>query len=170
MDPASATVLFFLFLATEKAVSYAGGKVADAMTKPIWEALEEKARWLAGKDDTAKRWQAFVAAFEETRKQLEAKGRHPQLAKHIAGILNQFDLKTLPDIQWLDELAIQLEKASLVSEKPDEFLLLELFLRVLPKGTSRAELSETVSDFVSFFQDALFAQSAYKEDVFKNKQ
>ena len=170
MDPASATILFFLFLATEKAVTYAGGKVADSMTKPIWEALEEKAKWLAGKDDTAKRWQAFIIAFEETRKHLETQGRHPELAKQIAGILNQFDLKSLPDNQWLDELAIQLEKASLVSEKPDEFLMTELFGRVLPKGTSRAELSESVADFVSFFQDSLFVQPAYKEDVFKNKQ
>ncbi len=84
MDPASATMLFLLFLATEKAVKYAGGKVADSMTKPIWEALEEKAKWLAGKDDTAKRWQAFIVAFEGTRKRLETQGRHPELAKQLS--------------------------------------------------------------------------------------
>ena len=48
MDPAGAMLLFVLFQATEKAVSYAGGKIADSMSKPIWEALEEKAKWLAG--------------------------------------------------------------------------------------------------------------------------
>jgi hypothetical protein len=44
MDPASAMLLFVLFQTTEKAVSYAGGKIADSMSKPIWEALEEKAK------------------------------------------------------------------------------------------------------------------------------
>jgi hypothetical protein len=40
--------------ATEKAMGCAGGKIADSMSKPIWEALEEKAKWLAGRDATAK--------------------------------------------------------------------------------------------------------------------
>lgn len=170
MDPASATMLFLLFLATEKAVKYAGGKVADAMTKPIWEALEEKAKWLAGKDDTAKRWQAFVAAFEETSKRLETNGRHPELAKQVAGILNQFDLKTQPDDQWLDELAVQLEKASLVNQRPDETILVELFNHTLSKPAARAELSEVVADFVAFFKDALFAQNDYQELMRNIKQ
>jgi hypothetical protein len=39
IDPASAALLFLLFQATEKVIGYAGGKVADSVTKPIWEAL-----------------------------------------------------------------------------------------------------------------------------------
>jgi hypothetical protein len=35
MDPASAMLLFVLFQATEKVIGYAGGKIADSMTKPI---------------------------------------------------------------------------------------------------------------------------------------
>lgn len=170
MDPASAMLLFVLFQAAEKAVGYAGGKIADSMGKPILEALEEKAKWLAGKDETAKRWEAFLQAFAETGKKLKAQGRHPELAKQIVEVLEQFDLKALPDNQWLDELAIQLEKASLVSEKPDQYLLVELFSRVLPNQVSRAELSETVSDFVTVFQDVLFAQPAYQEAMFKRAQ
>ena len=48
MDPASAILLFVLFQATEKAVSYAGGKIVDSMSKPIWVALEEKAKLARG--------------------------------------------------------------------------------------------------------------------------
>jgi hypothetical protein len=47
MDPASAMLLFVLFQATEKAVKYAGGTIADSMYKPIWEALEEKTNYFA---------------------------------------------------------------------------------------------------------------------------
>jgi predicted NACHT family NTPase len=69
----------------------------------------------------------------------------------------------------MSDLSLQLEKASLVSEKPDEFLLVELFDRAIsrPEQLSRAELSETVADFVRIFQDALFTQPAYQELMLK---
>ncbi len=83
MDPASAMLLFVLFQATEKAVKYAGGKIADSMSKPIWEALEEKAKWLTGRDETAKRWAAFSQAYTEAGTKLKAQGRHPELARKV---------------------------------------------------------------------------------------
>ena len=46
MDPSSALLLFMLFQATEKVIGYAGGKIADAMSKPVWGVLEDKARCL----------------------------------------------------------------------------------------------------------------------------
>jgi hypothetical protein len=173
MDPASAMLLFVLFQAAEKAIGYAGGKIADSMTKPIWDALEEKARWISGKGDTTKRWEAFSQAFAEAREKLETDGRHRDVAKQVAKVLEQYDVTDPGDKDWLNDLSMQLEKASLVSEKPDQFLLVELFSRALSGQTpqvSRAGLSETISDFVSFFQDALFAQPAYQEAMFKRAQ
>jgi len=173
MDPASVMLLFVLFQATEKVIGYAGGKIADSMTKPIWEALEEKAKWLTGKDETSKRWEAFSKAFTEARVKLENDGRHPQIAKQVSSVLGNFTVVDSSDKQWLAELSAQLEKASLVSEKPDEFLLVELFSRVFSKQNiqfSRAELSETVADFVFVFQDRLFAQPVYREEMFKRAQ
>ncbi len=143
------------------------------MTKPIWEALEEKAKWISGKGDTTKRWQAFSQAFAEARAKLETEGRHPEIAKRVVGVLDQFDVTDPSDKDWLNGLSTQLEKASLVSEKPDQFLLVELFSRALSGQTpqvSRADLSETISDFISLFQDALFAQPAYQEPMFKRAQ
>ena len=35
MDPASAMLFFVLFQATENAVKYVGGKIADSMSEPI---------------------------------------------------------------------------------------------------------------------------------------
>ena len=130
MDPASAMLLFVLFQATEKVISYAGGKVADSVTKPVWDALEEKAKWLGGKDETSKRWEAFSKAFAEARTKLENESRHPEVAKQVSKVLEEFDTKDPSDKEWLNDLSVQLEKASLVSEKPDEFLLVELFSRV----------------------------------------
>lgn len=173
MDPVSAMLLFVLFQAAEKAIGYAGGKIADSMTKPVWEALEEKARWISGKSDTTKRWEAFSQAFAEAREKLETDGRHWDVAKQVAKVLEQYDVTDPSDRDWLNDLSMQLEKASLVSEKPDQFLLVELFSRALSGQTtqvSRAELSETISDFVSIFQDALFAQPAYQEAMFKRAQ
>lgn len=170
MDPASAMLLFVLFQATEKVISYAGGKVANSMTKPIWEALEEKAKWISGKSETTKRWEAFSQAFAVAREKLLAEGRHPELAKQVVKVLEQYDVTNPSDKDWLNDLSMQLEKASLVSEKPDEFLLVELFSMALENYVSRAELSETISDFISIFQNALFAQPAYREDMFKHAQ
>lgn len=173
MDPASAMLLFVLFQATEKMISYAGGKVADSVTKPIWDALGEKAKWLSGMDETSKRWEAFSKAFTEARVKLENEGRHPEVAKQVSSVMGKFTIIDPSDKEWLNDLSVQLEKASLVSEKPDEFLLVELFSHVFSKQNiqiSRAELSETISDFVSIFQDRLFAQSVYREEVFKRAQ
>jgi energy-coupling factor transporter ATP-binding protein EcfA2/ribosomal protein L17 len=173
MDPASAMLLFLLFQATEKVIGYAGGKIADSMTKPLWQALEEKAKWISGKSDTTKRWEAFSQAFAEARIKLENEGRHPEVSKQVAKVLEKFDTTDPSDQDWLSDLSIQLEKASLVSEKPDDYLLVELFTRALSRRKhqpSRAELSETISDFVSVFQDALFAQHAYQEHMFKRAQ
>ena len=170
MDPASAMLLFILFQATEKVISYAGGKVADSVTKHIWEALEEKAKWISGNGETTKRWEGFSQAFAEARVKLESEGRHPEVAKQVIEVLNQYDVTDPADKDWLNDLSMELEKASLVSEKPDEFLLVELFSKALANQVSRADLSETISDFVFIFQNTLFAQPAYQEAMFKDAQ
>ncbi len=170
MDPASTMLLFLLFQATEKAIGYAGGKIANSMTKPIWDALEEKAKWISGKSETTKRWEAFSQAFAEARAKLESEGRHPEVVKQVLKVLGQFNVADPADKDWMNDLSMELEKASLVSEKPDEFLLVELFSKAIPNQISRAELSETIADFVSIFQDVLFAQPAYQEALLKGAE
>jgi len=155
MDPASAILLFVLFQATEKGSQICGRKNRRFDVQADLGGVGGKSQVACRQGRDCQTLAAFSQAYAEAGTKLKAQGRHPELAKQMVEVLAQFDLKALPDNQWLDELAVQLEKASLVSEKPDEFLLVELFARVLSNRntqTSRAELSETISDFVSIFR------------------
>ncbi len=167
LDPGSALLLFALFQAAEKVIGYAGGKIADAMSKPVWEAAEEHARGLAGKDDTAKRWQAFSKAFADARARFESDAPAPEVARRVSGLLEKMTLKPDADRTWLERLAPELEKASLVSEKPDidaiTHLLVTAFERQEGPRLSRADVSDAAAVFVSVFQDHLFGQPAYQE-------
>ncbi len=139
MDPASAMLLFVLFQAAEKAIGYAGGKIADSMTKPIWEGLEEKKpNGSAAKATRPNAGRLFPQAFAEAKQpKLETEGRHPEIAKRVVEVLDQFDVTDPSDKDWLNDLSTQLEKASMVSEKPDQFLLVELFSRALSRSKTR---------------------------------
>ena len=167
LDPSSALILFALFQATEKIIGYAGGKIADAMTQPVWDAAEEHAKWLAGKDDTARRWQAFGQAFAEARARFERDAPNPDVARRVSGVLEKLALKPDADREWLARLAPELEKASLISERPDASVVAYLLASAFEKGDgvapSRADLADATAVFVSAFQDRLFAQPAYQE-------
>src|SRR3972149_789794 len=146
MDPASALLLFTLFQATEKVIGYAGGKVADAMGLPIWEALEDKARWLAKNDDTAKRWRAFEAAFTEAQSRFEATAPNLNVAQHVSAVLANLTLDSTTDREWLSYLVPTPEKASVLSEKPDISTIAELIRAALQHKSesppSRADLAD----------------------------
>ena len=170
IDPASALLLFALFKASEKAISYAGGKIADAMTEPLWDSVKKFGKSLAGKDETALRWEAFTAAFDESREKLLQKPRNPQAAQQLAEILGEYDTDSPYDSDWLNDISIELERASLLTEQPEVNLITELCavsLEKQGKQVDRAELADAVTDFVQFFQDSLFTQDAYQELMLK---
>jgi energy-coupling factor transporter ATP-binding protein EcfA2 len=170
IDPASALLLFALFKASEKAIGYAGGKIADAMTEPIWDSVKKFGKSLAGKDETALRWKAFTTAFDESREQLLQKPRNPKTAQQLAEILGEYDTNRPYDPDWLNDISVELERASLLTEQPDVNLITELCavsLEKQGKSVDRAEVADEVIDFVQFFQDSLFNQEVYQDLMLK---
>jgi hypothetical protein len=167
VDPTSALLLFTLFQATEKVIGYTGGKVADAMGKPAWEALEGKARWLAKNDDTAKRWRAFATAFEQAKVTYETQARNPAVAHYVSDILENLTLDSMTDRDWLSALAPTPDKIALLGAQPDINAITDLIdtslKRTVAQPPSRAELSEAVVDFVRVFRDRLFDQASYRQ-------
>ncbi|HEX9925350.1 MAG TPA: hypothetical protein VGD99_22020 [Anaerolineae bacterium] len=73
----------------------------------------KQAGWLAGQDETAKRWQAFSRAFGEAKTRLEK-------------ILDMPDSGRPADRYLLERMAGELEKASLLSEQPNIEAIAEL--------------------------------------------
>ncbi len=171
LDPISAPLLFVLFRATEAAIGFVGEKIADSIGKPIWETLGNQAQWLAGKDETSARWRGFSAAFEQARVGFVEAAPNREAAQRVAGLLAKFDLKPGADREWLERLAPELEKASLLSEKPDvdaiTRLLMMAFERQDRPSPSRADVADAAAVFVPAFQDRLFAQPAYQELMLK---
>ncbi|MBI1877351.1 MAG: hypothetical protein HYR94_03815 [Chloroflexi bacterium] len=173
MDPASALLLFILFKATEKTIGSAGGKIADAMSKPVWEALEDKAKWLAGQDDTAKRWPAFSQAFTEARTRFVDTAPNPEVARQVASLFEttNFNPKKQADRYLLEKLAAELEKASLLVEEPNVKVITELCVAVLQRQGElhprHVDLTDAISHFVDIFQGRLFAQAAYSDSMIK---
>ena len=174
MDPASALLLFTLFQATEKVIGYAGGKVADAMGKPVWEALEGKARWLSKNDDTAKRWHAFAIAYNEARARFEDEAPRRDIARQVNGVLATLDLTSAHDREWLNNLVPAPEKISLLSDRPDLSTLAGLIIAALKRQgqqpLSRTDMVDTLAVFVRIFQDRLFAQPAYQQLMLNQAQ
>jgi tetratricopeptide (TPR) repeat protein/energy-coupling factor transporter ATP-binding protein EcfA2 len=171
LDPISALLLFVLFRATEAAIGFVGEKIADAIGKPIWEALGNQTQWLAGKDETSARWRGFSEAFVQARVGFVEAAPNREAAQRVAGLLAKFDLKPGADREWLERLAPELEKASLLSEKPDvdaiTRLLMMAFERQDQPPPSRADAADAVAVFVPAFQDRLFTQPAYQELMLK---
>ena len=163
----ASVVLTLIFLAGEKAIGKAGEKVAEAVFIPVWEALEEKARWLTASDETARRWEAFSKAFEEAKGPYLKETPNPEVARLLVGMLEKFDAYPKAERGWLIPLSDELEKLSLVTDKPDLDALNRLFTAAFQRqgipAPSLAELSEAVRDFVREFQERMFAQPVYRE-------
>jgi hypothetical protein len=166
MGPSSTLLLFALFYATEKVIGYAGGKIADVMSKPIWEALENKARWLAKNDDTSKRWQAFKHAFDQAKTHFVDAAPYPEMARRVRDVLETTDSKQV-DGSLVEQLTAKLEKASLLTEKPNTEAMTTLCLAILAQrggpAPARADVADALAYFIEVFQNQLFAQSAYRE-------
>ncbi len=173
MDPTSVVLLFTLFQSMEKIIPFIGGKIADEMSKPIWEALEEKSKWLAGQDDTAKRWRAFSKAYAETKKGFLDSAPDHKLAQQFISFLESSQViqtsRTL-----LTKTIVELEKASILTERPNTTVLSELFLIALETQSggppSPIQASDTVTHFIAVFQDKLFEQAAYSDLLLKKKE
>jgi HEAT repeat protein/GTPase SAR1 family protein len=174
MDPTSALLLFVLFRATEKVISYAGGKIADALSKPIWEALEDKARWWAGDSETARRWRAFSQAFEQAKAGFIAQSPDPALARRIAAIFETDQVRPA-DRYLLEKLAAELETVNSLVEQPNIEAMTDLcraiFQRQQPDAVpAAADISEALSRFIRQFDDHLFAWPEYRQTKLQQRQ
>jgi hypothetical protein len=163
------TSLFVIiqFLATEKVISWAGGKIAESIGKPIFEAVEEKAKWISGQDDTSKRWNSFCKAFEESKKRFHQQSNNPEIAELILDALKKFDNYPKNQIDLLIPLSDEFEKLSLVTEQPDINLLVDLCKRIYEQSGELVppenDIEDGMRDFIRIFQDRLFAQPPYRE-------
>src|SRR5689334_12185772 len=128
MDPVTLSALFLLFVATEKVIGYAGGKVADAFSKPVIDELEEKAKLLSGTDDASLRLKAFLKAFEEAKKKFLKDAKDPATAAVLLEVLETLGDYTKENNAWLIPLSDEIERLSLVDEQPDVDALLKLVL------------------------------------------
>jgi hypothetical protein len=173
-DPSSALLLFTIFQATEKVIEHAGGKIADAIAKPIEAALEDKAKWLAGTDETAKRWRAFTQAFDEAQVQFLNEAPRLDTAVKVLNALKSSNIQPqLKNNLLTDPNEGELKKLSFL-EHPDPEKITELCLVTIKKKTltpaARADIVDSVKVFIRVFRDRLFQQSAYRKWVLEETE
>jgi hypothetical protein len=107
----ASVVLTLIFLAGDKAIAAVSGKIVEYAGKPILEVLEDKARWLTGTGETAKRWEAFSKAFEEAKAPYLKETPNPEVARLLVGVLEKLDAYPKAERGWLIPLSDEPGKA-----------------------------------------------------------
>ena len=174
LDPVTVLLGGALFYATEKVIGYAGGEVADAFTKPLKDALEERARWFVSDDESSRRWRAFQQAFDAAR--LKFLSDHPseQIARSVLSAFTGEGLRPDLDKGLFNPPEEEISKLNLL-EDPDAEAIASLCwgLLLAEQGgalPSRADVDDGVIQFVYFLQTELFEQQPYQDVILKRAQ
>lgn len=158
---------FLLFLATEKMIGHTGGKVPGAIESSLEGMLTEKAWALAGTDESSQRWSAFKKAFEAAEAQFLKSDHYHDTAKTMLDILNALGDYAKGNSQWVDLLAVEFNKLSLVSAEPDVDTLVNLCVQACHSQgittPTRVDLMDMSRSFLTIFRDYLFNDPAYQE-------
>lgn len=158
-----------IFQASEMVILGAGKKIAEAISKPLLEALENKAKWLAGVDETSKRWKEYCTAVEQAQQEFlrtTANRRAADLLLHVLYCSKEWS-KT--DREWIAKLAEDFEKVSLLNEDSDLDRMTGLIYGFLQKNEvdlpEYVDFNETSREYWRILEDKLFDQPLYRDLV-----